>query len=134
MTAGDAPVVRVGVVGTGFGSRVQIPGFLKLDGVEVAAVMSSGRPENARQVAADYKIKQVCITFEEMLQVPGLDAISIVTPPYQHHALTLQAFAAGKHVLCEKPLATSLEEARQMLEAARRSGLVGMVDHEFRYV
>lgn len=134
MSADGGPVVRVGVVGTGFGSRVQIPGFLKLDRVEVAAVMSSGRAENARQVAADYKIKQVCTTFEEILQVPGLDAISIVTPPYQHHSLTLQAFAAGKHVLCEKPLATSLEEARQMLEAARRSGLVGMVDHEFRYV
>jgi predicted dehydrogenase len=96
--------------------------------------MSSGRPENAHSVAAEYKIKHACATFEEMLQVPGLDAVSIVTPPYQHHSLTLQAFAAGKHVLCEKPLANSLEEARQMLEAARRSGLVSMVDHEFRYV
>lgn len=134
MAAADASVVRIGVVGTGFGSRVQIPGFLKLDGVEVAAVMSSGRVESARQVAADFNIKHACATFEEMLQVPGLDAVSIVTPPYQHHRLTLQAFAAGKHVLCEKPLATNLEEARQMLEAARRGNLVAMVDHEFRYV
>jgi predicted dehydrogenase len=134
MSAGGTPVIRIGVVGMGFGSRVQIPGLLKLDGVEVIAVMSSGRLESARQAAADYKIKHVCTTFEEMLQIPGLDAVSIVTPPYQHHQLTLQAFAAGKHVLCEKPLATSLEEAQQMLEAARRSGLVGMVDHEFRYV
>lgn len=134
MSAVDGLVVRIGVVGMGFGSRVQIPGFLKLDGVEVVAVMSSGRTENARQVATEFKIRHICTTFEEMLQVPGLDAISIVTPPYQHHSLTLQAFAAGKHVLCEKPLATSLEEARQMLEAARHSAMVGMVDHEFRYV
>ena len=126
--------MRIGVVGTGFGSRVQIPGFLKLDGVEVTAVMSSGRVENARRAARDYNIGKVCATFEEMLKIPGLDAISIVTPPYQHHTLTLQAFAAGKHVLCEKPMATSLEEARQMLEAARRSGLVAMIDHEFRYI
>jgi predicted dehydrogenase len=127
-------VVRIGVVGMGFGSRVQIPGFLKLDGVEVVGVMSSGRPESAQQAAADYKIGHVCTSLEEMLQIPGLDAVSIATPPYLHHRLTLQALAAGKHVLCEKPLATSLEEAQQMLEAARRSGLVGMVDHEFRYV
>lgn len=134
MSAANAPLVRIGVAGTGFGGRVQIPGFLKIDGVEVAAVMSSGRSESARQVAREYKIKQVCATFDEMLQVPGLDAVSIATPPYQHHAQTLQAFAAGKHVLCEKPMATSLEEARQMLDAARRSGLVAMIDHEFRYV
>src|SRR3954471_6513269 len=108
MSAGDAPLVRIGVVGTGFGSRVQIPGFLKLDGVEVSAVMSSGRVESARRVASDYNIKKVCETFEEMLKIPGLDAVSIVTPPYQHHTLTLQAFAAGKHVLCEKPMATNL--------------------------
>lgn len=134
MSAEGAPVVRIGVVGTGFGARVQVPGFLKLDGVEVSAVMSSGRLENARRVASDYNIQSVCATFEEMLKVPGLDAVSIVTPPYQHRDLTLQALAAGKHVLCEKPMATSLEEARQMLDAARKSGLVAMIDHEFRYV
>ncbi|MBN9388886.1 MAG: Gfo/Idh/MocA family oxidoreductase [Chloroflexi bacterium] len=134
MSAGNAPLIRIGVAGTGFGARVQIPGFLKLDGVEVSAVMSGGRLENARRVASDFKIKNVCASFEELLQVPGLDAVSIATPPYQHRDLTLQALAAGKHVLCEKPMATNLEEARQMLEAARRSGLVAMIDHEFRYV
>ncbi len=134
MPAGGVQLVRIGVVGTGFGSRVQIPGFLKLDGVEVSAVMSSGRVESARRVASDYNIAKACTTYEEMLRIPGLDAVSIVTPPYQHHTLTLQAFAAGKHVLCEKPMATNLKEARQMLEAARRSGLVAMIDHEFRYI
>lgn len=128
------PTVKIGVVGTGFGSRVQIPGFLKIPGVEVAAIMSSGRTERAAEVASQFNIGTVCRNFAELLQVPGLDAVSIVTPPYQHRDLTLAALAAGKHVLCEKPMARSLDEARDMLRAARQSRLVAMIDHEFRYV
>lgn len=134
MSENEEPVVRIAVAGMGFGSRVQIPGFLKMPGVEVAGIMSTGRRENAEKVAAKFKIPQVCGSFEELLQIPNVDAISIVTPPYQHCDMTLQAFEAGKHVLCEKPMAISLEEARRMLEASRKSGLVGMIDHEFRYV
>src|SRR5690348_14180688 len=115
------PTVKIGIVGTGFGSRVQIPGFLKIPGVEVVAVMSSGRAERATEVASQFNIQTVCRDFGQMLQVPGLDAISIVTPPYQHRDLTLAALAAGKHVLCEKPMARSLDEARDMLRAARQS-------------
>jgi predicted dehydrogenase len=126
--------IKIGVVGVGFGSRVQIPGFLKIPGVEVAAVMSSGRYERAAEVARQFGINTVCRTFEELLEVPGLDAVSIVTPPYQHRELTLAALQAGKHVLCEKPMARSLEEAREMRNAGRQSGLVTMLDHEFRYV
>ena len=134
MSVDHEPVVRIGIVGTGFGGRVQIPGFLKIDGVEIAGVLSSGRPETAQKLATDYNIGQICTSYDELLQLPGLDAVSIVTPPYQHHPQTMQAFEAGKHVLCEKPMALNLTEARQMLEASRRTGLVGMIDHEFRYV
>lgn len=134
MAAQSQPTVRIGIVGTGFGGRVQLPGFVKLPGVEVVAVMSSGRRASAEKVAADFKIAQVCDNFDQMLQISDLDAVSIVTPPYQHSELTLQAFAAGKHVLCEKPMAADLQEARAMLDACRKSGLVGMIDHEFRYV
>ncbi len=126
--------LRVAIIGTGFGGRVQIPGFLKIGGVEIAGIMSTGRRENAEKVAADFGIKTVCDNYEEILQIPDLDAISIVSPPYQHCDMTLRAFAIGKHVLCEKPMAMNVDEARQMLEASRKTGLVGMIDHEFRYV
>ena len=89
----------VPLIGTGFGGRVQIPGFLKIAGVEIAGVMSTGRRETAIQVAADFKINRVCESYDELLQLPGLDAVSIVTPPYQHFDLTMRAFEAGKHVL-----------------------------------
>ncbi len=135
MADNDRPVVRLGIVGSGFGGRVQVPGFLKLPGVEIAAIMSSsGRTASAQKIVSDYKIGQLCGSFEEMLALPGLDAVSIVSPPYQHAEMTLKAFEAGKHVLCEKPMAPSLDEARRMLEASRATGLVGMIDHEFRYV
>ncbi len=134
MTSENAPVVRIAVAGTGFGGRVQIPGFLKLPGVEIIGVMSSGRPETARKVAAEFNIPQVCASYDELLQLPDLDAVSIVTPPYQHHEMTIKALVAGKHVLCEKPMAMNLIEAYEMLEASRKTGLIGMIDHEFRYV
>ncbi len=134
MTQEATPTVKIAVAGTGFGSRVQIPGFLRVPGVEISAVMSSGRYERATEVARQYNIPQICHTYEELLQTPGLDAVSIATPPYQHREMTLAAFAAGKHVLCEKPMARTLDEAHEMREAARSTGLVAMIDHEFRYV
>ncbi len=130
----NGPPIRIAVAGSGFGGRVQIPGFLKLPGVEIAGVMSSGRRENAEKVAATFKIERVCDSYQELLQIPNLDAVSIVTPPYQHCEMTLKAFEAGLHVLCEKPMAFNLDEARRMLEASRKSGLIGMIDHEFRHV
>jgi predicted dehydrogenase len=126
--------VRIAVIGTGFGSRVQIPGFLKIPGVEIAGIMSTGRQSHAEQVAKDFQIPLVATNIEQLLQIPNLDAVSIVSPPYQHAPQTLAALAAGKHVLCEKPMARDVNEARAMLEATRRSGLIGMIDHEFRYV
>jgi len=125
---------KIAIVGTGFGARVQIPGFLKIAGVEICGVMSSGRYERAEEVAQEFGIANVCHSYEELLALPGLDAVSIVTPPYQHHSQTLAALEAGKHVLCEKPMAMNLQEAREMVKAVQRTGLIGMIDHEFRYI
>lgn len=136
MATGEENVarVRIAVAGVGFGSRVQIPGFLKVPGVEIAGIMTTGRRERTEQVAKDFNIPVVADTYEQLLQIPDVDAVSIVTPPYLHLPQTLAAFEAGKHVLCEKPMALDVVEARKMLDAARKTGLVAMIDHEFRYV
>jgi len=126
--------LKIAVVGTGFGSRVQIPGFLKIPGVQIVGVMSTGRPERAEQVARDFNIPFATADYQQLLQLPELDAVSIVSPPYQHAQQSIMALQAGKHVLCEKPMARDVTEARAMLDAARNSGLVAMIDHEFRYV
>jgi predicted dehydrogenase len=69
-----------------------------------------------------------------MLADQQLDLVSIVTPPYLHHEMTLAALERGCHVLCEKPFALNLAQAREMLAAARQAGVVHAVDHEFRYL
>ena len=70
--------------------------------------------------------------FKEMLSKGDFDAISVVTPDSTHAPLSLQALAAGKHVLCEKPLATNAEDAHAMAAAARKAGVINMVNFSYR--
>lgn len=127
-----ADKIRVGVIGVGFGSSVQVPGFQAHPDTEVVAVCSA-RLERAQEAAHRYGIPQACADYRQLLAMGDIDAVSIATPPVYHHAMTLDALAVGKHVLCEKPTARNLQEAHEMEAAARRSGLVCMIDHEFRF-
>ena len=72
--------------------------------------------------------------YDRLLRRGDVDLIDISTPGYTHHELATAALEAGKHVLCEKPLANTLEEAREMAQAARRSGTVAMVCFNYRRV
>jgi len=124
--------VRVAVIGTSFASSVQIPGFQLLPGVEVVAV-ASAREERAAETAERFGIPNAYGDWKRMLDEIECDVVSIVTPPYLHHEMTLASFERGRHVFCEKPFASNLAQAVEMVQAAERSGLVHAVDHEFRY-
>ncbi len=126
----DRPL-RVGVLGVGFGSVVHIPGFLS-EGWEVPIVWSR-RPERAREAAAKHGIGAVAEDWRDVIARDDLDAIAVATPPLAHAGMTLAALEAGKHVLCEKPFALDVSQAKAMRNLARRKRLVGMVAHEFRY-
>lgn len=123
--------VRIGVIGVGFGTRVQIPGF-QSEGFEVVAVCSRQR-ERAEEAAKNFGIPNTYTDYREMLSQPGLDAVSIVTPPNLHHEMTIAALEAGKHVLCEKPFAMDQQQAKEMWDKAQETKLTGMVTHEFRF-
>lgn len=123
--------LRVGVVGVGFGTTVHVPAF-QSEGVEVVAVCAR-RLERAEEAAQKFGIAKAMNSYEEMLALPELDAVSIATPPSAHRDQALAAFAAGKHVLCEKPFARNAREGAEMLAAAKKSGLTAMVAHEFRF-
>ncbi|MBE3555864.1 MAG: Gfo/Idh/MocA family oxidoreductase [Firmicutes bacterium] len=126
-------MLRVGVIGTGFGSSVQIPGFLAHPQTEVVAV-ASGTPGKAAQVAARFGIPRAYDRWQALVEDPQVDAVSIATPPYLHAEIVRASFQAQKHVLCEKPMALDVQEAREMQRMAATSGCVAMIDHEFRFL
>ncbi len=125
--------LRVALAGTGFGARVQLPALLGMG--EVVVVALYGRhAEKARAIAAEHGVRAVYTDFEQMLDDVQPDVVSISTPPALHFPMTMAALRRGIHVLCEKPFAMSVAEAEQMVAEAQQRGLVGAIDHEFRYL
>jgi predicted dehydrogenase len=122
------PKLRVAVAGTSFGAGVQIPAFQGHPRTEVVAV-SSGREERAAKTAKDLGIPAHYTNFEKMLDKEKPDLVSIATPPDLHCPMTLAAVSRGIHVLCEKPFALNLDEARRMKEAADRANVIAMTSH-----
>lgn len=119
--------LRIGIVGAGANTRLRhLPGFQRLAGVEVVAVCNRTRA-SAEKVASEFRIGEVYDDWKELVHSPSVDAVCIGTWPYLHGPVTLEALAAGKHVLTEARMAVDLAEARRMHEAAGRSDRVAMV-------
>jgi UDP-N-acetylglucosamine 3-dehydrogenase len=126
--------VRIGVVGCGLvAQRSHLPAYVESAEVELAGVCA-GRLETARAAAARFGEPRVYEGWQEMIDDPEIDAIDVCAPNYLHAPVAIAAANAGKHVLVEKPMALSLQEADAMLAAARRSGVLLMVAHNLRYV
>lgn len=124
--------IRVGVIGTGFGSIVHLPGFQAVEGYEVVGVCSASAAR-ARAAADQFGIPFACTDYRDLLGLSGLDLVSISSPPFTHCEIALAAIDRGIHVLCEKPIALSLAEARTMAAAAKAAGIVNVVNHEMRW-
>lgn len=130
---GRTGTIRVGVIGAGVGEAVHIPALAYLPETEVVAVCAR-RAERAREVALEHGIGFAVSDFRELVRHPEVDAVVVATPPYLHHQMSLAAFEAGKHVLCEKPMSRTVAEARDMVKMARQAGVVAMVNHELRFL
>ncbi len=126
-----ASKLRVGVVGTGFGRQVQIPAFRAHPRVELVAVAGSSL-EKARAVADRFGIPHAFGDAAALARM-DLDLVGIATPPRLHLSETLAALAAGRHVLCEKPMALTATEAEQMLREAETRRRVHVMDFELRF-
>lgn len=121
--------LRVGIVGLG----VMSGGYLRLTSgeeprLELAGIADSNEDALAR-VAAEYKAPIQTTEYHQLLIGDAVDIIVVATPHYLHHPIVMDALAAGKDVICEKPLAMNAAEAREMIAAARTSGrklLVGL--------
>lgn len=124
--------LRVGYIGAGWADRVQIPIFA-MAGLQPQAI-AAGHVENARRVAQNHGIPEVYAAWQELVDAPTVDVVSIVTPPHLHREISEAALAAGKHVICEKPTALNAAEAEAMLAAAQRfPGQMAILDHELRF-
>ena len=124
--------IRIGIVGTGFAEKVQLPALRHVEGAEVVAV-TSGHRSSAERTAAAFGIARVCETFEELAALPEVDLVVVSSPPHTHAPAALAALGAGKHVLCEKPMALDLRETERMVGAADAAGRLALVDHELRF-
>jgi predicted dehydrogenase len=122
--------LKAAVIGTGFIGPVHVEALRRL-GVEVVGILGSS-PENGAARAKAMRLPRSFDTLEELLAVPGLDVVHITTPNYLHKPMALQAIAAGKHVVCEKPLAMDVTEGQELLDAATAAGIVHAVNFNLR--
>lgn len=124
--------IKVGIIGTGSISECHISGYKALDNVEIYAVCDI----NATRVEAYAKKHDVIHTFtdyKELLKLSELDAVSVCTWNSAHAPVAIAALKAGKHVLCEKPMAMNAKEAIEMEKAAKDSGKLLMIGFVRRF-
>ena len=128
---GGAPIGAV-VVGTGFGLFTHVRA-LRDAGFEVRAIV--GRDlEKTRTRGAPLGIPLASNDLEKVLaDDPAIRLVTVATPPHAHHRPVMQAIAAGRHVVCEKPFAKDLAQAREMLDAAEKAGVIHALGAEFRF-
>lgn len=124
--------IRVGIIGVGWGSLVQVPAFRAVPEYEVVALCSR-RQERVEEAGERLGIADRSTDWRSFVERDDLDLISVCTPVDLHVDQTVAALEAGKHVLCEKPVAVTEADARTMLDAAETSGCVHAVCFENRF-
>ena len=126
--------LRIGLIGVGGAAQINhIPALKKIEDVELVALCDRDR-EKVGRVAQKFGVPKATNRFDDLLEDESIDAIDICTPNFLHAPMATAALEAGKHVLCERPLSRSADEARQMAKAARKADRVLMcaVQHRFR--
>ncbi|HSV72527.1 MAG TPA: Gfo/Idh/MocA family oxidoreductase [Chthonomonadales bacterium] len=126
--------VGVGIIGAGgIAQNAHMPGYAAIpEQCEIVAVADSNK-EVARAAAAKFGVKNVLTDYTKLLEMDEVHAVSVCTPNYLHFEPTVQAFKAGKHVLCEKPVAMNAAEARKMVDAGRKAKKKFMVGYNMRF-
>lgn len=124
--------IKAAVFGTGFVGRVHVEGIRRQPNVEVVAIAESN-DELAKRFAGEMGIERAAGDYHTLLADKEIDAVHICTPNALHGPMTKAALEAGKHVVCEKPLAMSAAEAAEMLQLARSKNLAHCVNHNLRF-
>lgn len=125
-------VIGIGVIGYGYWGPNLVRNFSLTPGARITAV-SDLRAERLNAIKTQFPDALITTDTKELIYSKDVDAVAISTPVSKHFSLALEALRAGKHVLVEKPMTTSVTEATQLIEEADRRGLVLMVDHTFLF-
>ena len=125
--------VGVGVVGLGFvGEKAHLPAFRSVKGSRLVAVADIDL-ERAKRAAEKFRLTSVYASHKDLIKDPNVDAVVVSVPTFLHRQIAVYAIRAGKHVLCEMPLAPNLREAQEIVEEAKRAGVVLMPSLNFRF-
>jgi predicted dehydrogenase len=125
--------IKWGVLGNANIARVCVIPAIRKSANSLVYALATRSPDAAGKVAAENKIPHIYDSYDKMLADPEIQVVYIPLPNHLHHRWTLMALKAGKHVLCEKPLACTAGEAREMVDTARESGLLLMEAFMYRF-
>jgi len=122
--------VKVGIIGSQFEADIHAASFqIMPEEAEVVAV-ASPTPGHPEELAKRYGIPRVFHDYREMLKEKDIEMVTIAAPNYLHAQMTIDIANAGKHVVCEKPLCMTLEEADEMIEVCKKQGVLFMYAEE----
>ncbi|MFP4563337.1 MAG: Gfo/Idh/MocA family protein [Spirochaetia bacterium] len=124
-------MVKVAVVGAGFIGEVHAGGLSKLDNADITAVVS-GREKEGKEFADKYGARHFS-TLKELLKEGDVDCVDLCTPTFTHPDMVVKSAEAGKHILCEKPLALTLKDADRMIKAVQTNKVKAMAGHTLRF-
>ncbi|MCO7471033.1 Gfo/Idh/MocA family oxidoreductase [Stenotrophomonas maltophilia] len=125
------PKLGIAIVGTGMIGAVHRRAAL-LAGADIRGVAASS-PQRALEVAQSWNVPRAYRDIEEVVADPQVQVVHVCTPNHLHHPMAQAALQAGKHVICEKPLATTLEDAKALAALAAATGLIATVPFVYRY-
>lgn len=124
--------IRVGIIGCGaIAQKRHLPEYSERSDVEIVAVCDFN-VERANEIKEQYGALYAFNHHKDLLALEEVDAVSVCTPNQFHAKVSIEAMKAGKHVLCEKPMATTIEEAREMVKVASENNVFLMVGHNQR--
>jgi predicted dehydrogenase len=112
--------VRVGIIGSQFAAGLHAAAYTRTPYVEILAASAI---DNLEKFSSEFNIPDTYQDYHQMLEREDIDLISVCVPNFLHKEMVLAAARAGKHIVCEKPLATKIEDARAMVDAAKKAGV-----------
>jgi predicted dehydrogenase len=124
--------LKTAILGTGFMGRVHLEAVRRVESVDPAAIVGRNA-QTAQRLASGFSVPRTSTDYQEVLSDSSIDAVHICTPNAQHFAMAKEALQAGKHVLCEKPLTTTVAEAEELVSLAAQKDLRNCVCHNLRY-